>query len=88
MRRSDWCDVDMKILKYVIGHHLPVKVKMDWAGRRAVGGYEVRCGMRGAGNRVPDVMILFNICSNFVDFKYTNGAFKVHDTNLHRMSVS
>jgi hypothetical protein len=32
MELSDWYYVKMRILKWVVGRHLPVKVKMDGAG--------------------------------------------------------
>jgi hypothetical protein len=65
MLLSDWYDVYIRILKWVVGRHLPMKVKMDGAvgyGFRSVSeqsAHEVVSGIRNAVNRVTDVLILF-----------------------------
>jgi hypothetical protein len=64
MLLSDWYDVYMRILKWVIGRHLPVKVKMDGAMGYGFGlvseqsVHEVVSGIRAAVNRATDVLIL------------------------------
>lgn len=60
----------MKTLKWVVGRHLPVKVKMYGAvgygsgldSKRSV--HEVVSEIRDAVNRMAGVMILVIICSN------------------------
>jgi hypothetical protein len=59
----------MRILKWVVGRHLPVKVKMGiavWYGFGLVSEqsvHEVVSGIREAVNRVIDLLILVIICS-------------------------
>jgi hypothetical protein len=54
----------MRILKWVVGRHLPVKIKMDGAVGYGFGlvseqsVHEVFSGIRDAGSRVTDVLIL------------------------------
>jgi hypothetical protein len=61
---SDWYDVYKRILDWVVGRHLPVKVKIDGAVGYGVGSVseqsvrEVVSGIRDAVNRVIDVLIL------------------------------
>jgi hypothetical protein len=64
MLLSDWHDVYIRILKWVVGRHLPVKVKMDGVvgyefglvGEQSV--HEVVSGIRDAVNIVTAVLIL------------------------------
>jgi hypothetical protein len=64
MLLSDWYDVCMRILKWVVGRHLPVKVKMDGAVGYGFGlvseqsAHEVVSGIQDAVNRATDVLIL------------------------------
>jgi hypothetical protein len=61
---SDWYDVYIRISDWVVGRHLPVKVKMDGAVGYGVGSvseqwvHEAVSGIRDAVNRVIDVLIL------------------------------
>jgi hypothetical protein len=63
MLLSDWYDIK-RILHWVVGRHLPVKVKMDGAVGYGVGSvseqsvHEVVSRIRDAVNRVIDVLIL------------------------------
>jgi hypothetical protein len=93
MLLSDWYDVYIRVLKWVFGRHSPVKVKKDGAVGYGFGlvseqsVHEGASGIRDAVNRVPSVLILFIIFTNVVVFKYTNGIFKVQNTEiLHRRS--
>jgi hypothetical protein len=93
MLLSDWYNVYIRILKWVVGRHLLANVKMDGAVGYRFGlvseesVHEVVSGIRVAFNRVIDVLILFIICTNTAVFKYMNGVFKVHNTEiLHRRS--
>jgi hypothetical protein len=76
------------MLKWVAWRHLPVKVKMDGAVGYGFGlvseqlVLEVVSGIRDASRRVTDVLILVIICTNVAVFKYTNGFFKVHNTEI------
>jgi hypothetical protein len=64
MLLSDWYDVYMRILKWVVGRHLPVKVKMDGEVAYGFGSvceqsvHEVVSGIRDAVNRATGVLIL------------------------------
>jgi hypothetical protein len=64
MLLSDWYDVYMRILKWLVGRHLPVKKMMDGAVEYGFGlvselsVHEVVSEMRDAVNRVVDVVIL------------------------------
>jgi predicted Na+-dependent transporter len=57
------------MLDWVVGRHLPVKVKMDGAVGYVVGSvieqsvHEVVSGIRDAVNRVTDVLILLLFCT-------------------------
>jgi hypothetical protein len=69
MLLSDWYDVYIRILDWVVGRHSPVKVKMDGAVGYGVGSvseqsvHEVVSGIRNAVNRVIDVLILLLFCN-------------------------
>jgi hypothetical protein len=64
MLLSDWHDVYIRILEWVVGRHLPVKVKIDGAlgygfmlvSEQSV--HEVVSEIRDAVNRVTDMLIL------------------------------
>jgi hypothetical protein len=64
MLLSDWYDAYIRILDWVVGRHLPVKVKMDGAVGYGFGlvseqsVYEVVSGTRDAVNRVIEVLTL------------------------------
>jgi hypothetical protein len=74
MPLSDWYDVYIRILNWVVGHHLPVKVKMDGAVGYGFGSvseqsvHEVISGIWDAVNRVTDVLILLLFCTKVAVF--------------------
>jgi hypothetical protein len=81
MLLSDWYDAYIRILKWVVGRHLPVKVKVD-----GVVGYrfglvseqsvdEVVSGIRDAVNIVTDVLILL-FCTNVAVFNKQTASVK------------
>jgi hypothetical protein len=69
MLLSDRYNDYIRILDWVVGRHLPVKVKMDGAVGYGVGlvseqsVHEVASGIQDAVNRVIDVLILLLICT-------------------------
>jgi hypothetical protein len=74
MLPSDWYDFYIRTLDWVVGRHLPVKVKMDGAVGYGVGSvseqsvHEVVSGIRDAVNRVIDVLILLLFCTKVAVF--------------------
>jgi hypothetical protein len=82
MLLSDWYDVYTRILDWVVGCHLPMKVKMDRAVGYGVGSvseqsvHEVVSGIRDAVNRVIDVLILLLFCTKVVVFNTQTASIK------------
>jgi hypothetical protein len=82
MLLSVWYDVYMRILKWVVGRHLPVKVKMDGAVGYGVGSvseqsvHEVVSGIRNAVNRVIGLLILLLFCTKVAVFNTQTASVK------------
>jgi hypothetical protein len=78
---SDWYDVNKRILDWVVGRHLPVKVKMDGAVGYGVGVvsrqsvHEVVSRIRNAVNKVIDVLILL-FCTKVAVFNTQTASVK------------
>jgi hypothetical protein len=82
MLLSDWYDVYIRILDWVVGRRLPVKVKMDGAVGYGFGSvseqsvHEVVSGIRDAVNRVIGVLILLLFCTKVTFFNTQTASVK------------
>jgi hypothetical protein len=82
MLLSNWNDVYTRILDWVVGRHLTVKVKMDGTVGYGFGSvseqsvHEFVSGIRGAVNRVIDVLILSLFCTKVAVFNTQTASVK------------
>jgi hypothetical protein len=88
MLHSVCYDVYMRTQKWVVGSHMPLKVKTDGAvryGFRLVSEQWVHEAVSEIWNAVisaANMAVFFVICSNLAFFKYMNGVFKVHNNEI------
>jgi hypothetical protein len=83
MLLSNWYNIYIRILEWVVGCYLPVKVKMKWSavefGFRLVSEqwlHEVVSGIEDAINRVIDVLILLLFCTQVAVFNTQTASVK------------